>query len=773
MGYLINTARPSSLLINGTNYIDNLLSFQVSDTSAFRNGIITTSGEIVLGSMAGDDLQDYNRDDFRRGQPVLLTITYPSGDSGVHPRGRLQVISSNYNPEGEIVTLEVGCDLVMAKLLKNDDVVLSFEEVPLDESAKTFEGIASSLATAGKFIYQDSQGLIQSDDYLGASSIGVPPTGLFTSVRGVTAIAVQPLAATEAIPDEIELSYQYPIDVVAGDNQGRVDTVETESRYFVRYPATVFERIKGATVDLITIASGGSIQVPGVTIPGTTIATACGTTPIPPVTTPGFSVNVPGQETVTQVAAPCSVGYVTKASPQFIPAKRTETRITHYAGPAAQTSLQTSEIYGPVLEMNSQFYADKFAYCGSTYANKCLPSPCPMYGTEEGLLGKQQTQYFYGTSAEVVKTVTTTWRPKLAAAQPTDWRSGIRSGAPQDFDNDFDRYAEDLYKHQVVIREFETSDNEKIQRTTTHTSVASRGGGIGAELDAYKGIETSEIRRSTTSVTAEVRPDSINTATTKVKTEKTTQLLNGRIGGYVSTAGPLILEEDAPIPLLYESAYAVNRAVNIYGNYLATFVQGDARGLVIAEGLRQDIGDNWTPNIAFNYYDPNSDKLMVMRADACSWGVDASGCIVALSGIWLSDIEGNVYIPDNTTGVVRPDMDGDNPTPVDPDPVREPIVTNPSIVNTRFSFSVNVHLHASALMTPSGADGIRPAPIGRQDVTFNQTWLIFCKGQIVSNGAMVAVNPDGSVNLTADGEIVIDEENIIVDDSVLFPSIPS
>jgi hypothetical protein len=396
-----------------------------------------------------------------------------------------------------------------------------------------------------------------------------------------------------------------------------------------------------------------------------------------------------------------------------------------------------------------------------------------MYGTEEGLLGRQQTQYFYGTSAEVVSTVTTTWRPKLAAAQPTDWRSGIRSGAPQDFDNDFDRYADDLYRHQVVIREFETSDNEKIQRTTTHTSVASRGGGIGAELDAYRGIETSEIRRSTTSVTAEVRPDSINTATTKVKTEKTTQLLNGRIGGYVSTAGPYILEEDAPIPLLYESAYAVNRAVNIYGNYLATFVQGDARGLNIAEGLRQDIGDSWTPNVAFYYYDPNADKLMVMRADACTWGVDASGCIVALSGIWLSDIEGNVYIPDNTTGVVRPDMDGDNPTPVDPDPTREPIVTNPSIIDARFSFSVNVHLHASALMTPSGADGIRPAPIDRQDVSFAQTWIIFCKGQIVSNGAMVAVNPDGSVNLTADGEIVIDEENIIVDDSVLFPRIPS
>ena len=769
MGYLINTARPSALLINGTNYIDKLLSFQVSDASAYRNGIITTSGEIVLGSMAGDDLQDYNRDDFRRGSRVLLTITYPSGNIRTHPRGRLNVISCNYSPEDEVVTIEVGCDLIMAKLLKNDDLVLPFEAVPLDEDSKTFEGISASLATAGKFIYQDSLGNIQSASYLAGDAIGLPSAGLFTSVRGVTAIAVQPLAATEAIPDEIELSYQTPIDTLSGNNQGRIDTVTTESRYFIRYPATVFERIRGATVSLTTITDGGSITVPGVTIPGSTIAHGCGTTPIPPVTTPGFSVNVPGQETVTQVAAPCSVGYTTKASPQFIGARRIEERVTHYGGPAAQTSLQTSEIYGPILELNSQFFADKYAFCGSVYANRCLPSPCPMYGTGEGLLGKQQTQYFYGTAGEVTRTVTTTWRPILAAAQPTDWRSGIRAGTPQDFDNNFDRYASVLYRHQVVIREFLTENNEKIQRTTTYTSVASRGAGVGGALDAYRGIETSEIRRSTTSVTGEVRPDSLNTPTTQVFSGKTTVLLNGRLGGYVNAAGPYILEEDAPTPILYESRFAVEQAVNIYGTYLAAFVQGDARGLVIAEGLRQDIGDNWTPNVPFYYYDANADKLFAMRSDACSWGVDPSGCVVAMSGIWMANLVGDVYVPDNTTGVVRPDMDGDNPTPVAPDPIREPVVTNPSVIDARFSFAVNVHIDASMLLLPSGADGVRPPPIEEQDVRVAETWVIYCEGRIVSNGAMVSVNPDGSVNLTADGELVIDAETIVVEDSVLFP----
>lgn len=770
MSYLINSARPASLTIGGVEYIDNLVSFQVQDASAFRNGVITTQGTIVLGSMAGDDLSDYERDSFKRGSEILFEITYPSGDSKLHPRGRLQVVSATYSPEAEQVILEVGCSLVMAKLLNDDDSLLPYEEVPLDASVKTFEGIASSLAAAGKFIYQDNTGTISTLSYLESTAIGYLPTAKFTSVRGVTAIAVAPLAATAAIPDQIKLGYQVPSDTVATDNQGRVDTVVTESKYFIRYPATTFERIRDATVDIIEIVGGGPQFVPGVTIPGTNTS-GCGNVPSPPTSTPGFTINVPGQETIVQVPAPCSEAYKTVASPQFVPAKRIETRTTTYDGPAAQTSLQQSEVTGPELELNSQYYADKFAFCGSTYANECLPSPCPMYGTDNTLLGKQSQQYFYGESGEVTKTVTTTWRPKLAAAQPTDWRSGIVKGVAQDFDNDFaDTYKDQLYRHQVITRTFKTEENEKIQQTDTYTSAVSRGGGIGGELDAYKGIHTQEVRRSTTSVTSEVKPDSVNAASTAVTAQTTNIILDGKVGGYVGNAGPYILEEDAPVPFLYDDLSEANSAADVYGNYLAKFVQGDARGLNIAEALRQSIGEGWSPNAAFNYHDPISGKLMVMRVDACSWGADESGCVVVLNGIWIDDITGTVTLPENLTGVVIPDMGGgDNGTPT-PDPVNpEPVIPDPTITGKRYNFSVDVKLHASALINLSGGDGVRPKPPGDQDVTKFETLVFFIRGQILQPGALVSVNPDGSVSLTSSGDVVVDESLIVVDDDVLFP----
>ena len=66
-----------------------------------------------------------------------------------------------------------------------------------------------------------------------------------------------------------------------------------------------------------------------------------------------------------------------------------------------------------------------------------------------------------------MKTVTSSFRPTLAAAQPTDWRSGINAGVPQDFQDNLSTTAE--YLHQVVIREFKQEDNVNIQETTTYT----------------------------------------------------------------------------------------------------------------------------------------------------------------------------------------------------------------------------------------------------------------------------------------------------------------
>jgi hypothetical protein len=778
MGYLINAARPSSLKIGGTERINQLRSFQVSDTSSYRNGIVTTTGTIVLGTSGhlvtegGLYLEDYKRDDYKRGTKITFDVTYPSGTTARHPRGLLNVISTVYSPETATITIDVGCDLVMAKLLGDDSIVLPFEEVPLDETTKTFEGVSSSLATAAKLIWQDNQGNIQSKAYFEGDAFGQYQPGAFVSVRGVTALAVEPLAATAAIPDRLELSFQSPVDGKAQDDQGRVDVVTTESNYFIKYPATVFERIKGATVDMKTITAGGSVTIPG-TRGSSSPSTGCGNTPSPPTYSPSVTIPIPGQERTIQIPAPCSVGYETKSVPQYIPAKRREIRTTTYDGPAAQTSSTKTEVYGPALELNSQYWADKFAYCGSTYANECLPSPCPMYGTYETRLGKQETVYFYGSANEVIKQVTSTYRPVLAAAQPDDWRSGVTRGIAQDFDQGFgEKNAARLYLHQVVIRKFSTENNANVQKTTTYTSSTSRGGGIGGQIGAYKGIKTTEVRRSVSSVTSEIRPDSVNAATTSVDTDTTFVEMHGQVGGFVGGAGPYVQKEDTPVPLLYDSRGEVQSAVNKYGDYLARFIEGDARGLTIGEALREQIGSNWTPNMPFRYYDPNSQDLMAFRADACSWGADPNGCIVVLSGIWVADMAGTVSIPDNLTGNAQPNMSDGAPVaptpPVNPDPT----VTGDTATNKRFNFFVEVPITAKMLCNPSGEDGIRVPPPGPQTIPLAMTLVTYVRGYISQPGAMVALENDGSLPLNGDGTLIVDDALIIIDDDVLFPPTP-
>jgi hypothetical protein len=771
MGYLINTTRPASLLIGGTEYIDNLISFQVNDTSSYRNGIVTTIGSIVIGSKTGQLLADYRRDDFRRGVSVAFDVIYPSGTTARHPRGTLNVISASYSPEDERISIEVGCSLVMAKLLQDDDLVTPYIEIPLDPVQEDYEGVASSLATGGKILWQDSSGNLQKESFFQGDGFGGYTAGAFVSVRGVTAIGVQPLAATAAIPDEIELSYQYPVDGKASDQQGRVDTTATESTYFIKYPAITYERIKpeGPLEGVI------NIEVPPVTIPptGTSRGGGCGNSVSTPSYKPSQTAepeNISGDFNIT-VPSSCETSYETKASPQYIGAKRREIRTTTYNGPAGQTSLTESYIYGPELEANQQYFADKYAFCVATYANDCLPQgSCELYGTGEALLGKQQTTYEFGEAREVTKTVTTTWRPRLSAAQPSDWRSGVDRGIPKDFNNGLS--ANGLYRHQIVIRQFRRSNNENVQLTETFTSAASRGGGIGGNIDAFSGIKTTEARRSVSTVNQELRPDSVNSATTSVESDTTRVQMHGQVGGYVNGAGPYILKEDTPVPLLYDTEEGWQSALSTYGDYLARFIEGDARGLTIGEALREQIGQNWKPNMPFRYYDPTSGNLMAFRSDGCTWGADENGCVVVMNGIWIADMTGAVCVPNNLVGAATPGMsDGAPVAPPTPEP--DPCIPggDGTVVNKRYNFQVTVPLSFGVICNPSGEDGVRPAPPEDESIPLRVTFVMWCTGRVVEPGALVSLDLDGSIPLNRVGNPVVDALKIVIDDDVMFGSV--
>ena len=87
MSYLSNNSRVSSITIGGTDYTSNLVSWTASDASANKQGCITTPGQVVLGTKPGGVLiEDYDRNNFRRGDQVVLTMTEPGGSDYRHPR---------------------------------------------------------------------------------------------------------------------------------------------------------------------------------------------------------------------------------------------------------------------------------------------------------------------------------------------------------------------------------------------------------------------------------------------------------------------------------------------------------------------------------------------------------------------------------------------------------------------------------------------------------------------------------------------------------------
>ena len=110
-----------------------------------------------------------------------------------------------------------------------------------------------------------------------------------------------------------------------------------------------------------------------------------------------------------------------------------------------------------------------------------------------------------------------------------------------------------------------------MQVTTAYESMSTRGGGINAgPLDALQGIKTTTKRISTTITTLDIKPDTANSVTTSTN-EQVTEIPMGT-SSYItppSEAGPYILEEAVPVPLLFTSESQVEDAVDDYSAYLS------------------------------------------------------------------------------------------------------------------------------------------------------------------------------------------------------------
>lgn len=748
MSYLVQKTRVAQLLIGGVDYTSSLIEWSVSDSGAYKQGLITTSGTLVLGQRPGQsDIQDYDRNLFKRGTVVTLDVSEPGSSSYRHPRGYLYVVGTSYQVEAERLVVDIACKLSLAFLTDNVDEILPLIPIPLDPAQRRVENCSASFASAGMVLYQDNQGALQSRKFFGTdSTAGIEP-GEWTSILGTTALSVSPLANSGAIPDKINLSYQVPSGLLAGDNTGKVDTVTEVSNYFLNYPATVWVRVPDPT-------PSGERAIPEETTPSPpsppSPPSACGTIPTPPDGGGGPS---------TEQYYLCSDLWTTGRETVYVPAVRTTVSTTTYGAPGGQASYALQTIYGPALEANASYFADYYAFCQNTYGYDCNPGGnCPYYGLEAALLGYTETFYEYGEANELVRTIVDTYQMRLSAANADDYRAGQRNGFPVNFDTSL---ASDVTMYRVsrVVTETFQEDNVNVALTTAYTSMTSRGVGIksGASLDALNGIITTTRRESVTTTTLDIRPDSVNPPSTSTDQKSTEILLVN--DGYITPpneAADYVFEDSIPTPFLSEDENEINGWLNDYVEYAKRFVQGDLYGLQIAESLRSGIVDGWYPGMPFYYADLANNTISAMRMDACTWGATPEEALVVTNGIWLGFVNGTLSLGNNLVGNSRPDLDGNSPNPPSP-PDDDPDVNDPEPRNDlRFRVDLNTALEVS--VTQQGPFEPNPTDF---DALQELALVPYMLGFTVATGGLLETDGTGGIPVEYNGSLVTENATVL------------
>lgn len=810
MTYVVNTARVHQITIGGRDVTSNLVNWNASDASANRNGCVITTGSVTLATNPGNSLADYDRNDFIRGDVVQLTMTSPGGSTYTHPRGYLYVISSVYNPETEEIEIETGCTLAMWALNDESTYLQSIVPLRLDPAQLTFQNCCAAFSANSQYVWQTNTGAIEVNSFWGNS------TALFTSILGETTTTAAPLAGGEAIPQRIKLSYQVPSsadDNASDDQKGKIEQTETTSFYFLNYPAVTYARIPSDATggkpngNLDEIGSGGA-QNGGTRGGG---SSSCGNTPPPPDDL-GDGDGV----------GSCTDGYELKRTPQFVGAIQAQNSTSTYNGPGGQLSGSVQNVYGPLLEANQQYFADKFTFCRSTWASACNPNgSCQFFGLDRAHLGQTITYNYYGSGNQVIRQITDTYQNMLAGAITTDWRSGIVNGAPADFDYSFDSSYNRLYRVSRVETFYEQSENSNLQTTITYTSVTSRGTGIKSVpggIDALSGIQTKQIRRSTTISTLDISPDIVNSPTTQTE-ERSTILLLGT-SSYVTGFSGYEVDAQLPVPVFVSGGLEVeNSLIANYSTYLKQFIKGDAFGLQLGESMIDAI-QGYRPGVAFRYVDNSKSEIMAMHMDATVWGASLEESAFVTNGLWAGFSDGTPTSPNNLYGNATPvfdlptsggngnsggatlviltetepttrpngsplqpgdvwqtstalySWDGTNwvlssGTPVGPPPPSvDPGIDNETGLDAGpIAEVIEVQLMFSAIPNTSKVNGIQfPPSDSETDIRTWRTMTSWVSGMIVGPGDLLSTDSTGSIPIEYNGVLVIQGATVINQD---------
>lgn len=637
MTYIVNRHLGARITINGVDRTSNLESIQLSDSSVRGGGLIATSGTVALRqSLGAPSIADYEKTDFLRGQVIVVDIKKPDGSYVRHPRGYLYIIQSSYNPEDNKVEIEVGCLIYLASISDDITNLIGYTSLTIPDDQKNYSTLNDALKTECKLIYQNNQGSIVSGTFFEGDGYNTISNGEWLSIFGVTTLGVTSLGSSSVVPDKIELTYNTTDPNSSSTDPPKVDTVVTDSSYFLVYPASIWERAR---------PTGGLTGVTGTTTTNTTTTTrtsdACGTSPVTPPPDPAPTTS-------------CSEGYQSEATKQATAVTSHEENITYYNGPGNAISRAESTKYGPAVELNSSYYQDLYGFCVWGYSTQCNPSGnCPLVGLDTVKQSYQITTYEYGQAGEVTKQVQDSYKDRLAAAKQIDWRAGLKqTGGVLEYSS-FDAITTGtFYLSQRVTTSYEYYENSTVETTVTQTSPAdgSEGVGIraGVSIDATAGPSTS-VRRISSTTGGPPAPNSSVGGTTGLSVSKTIEDIRPYVK-YVdppTETNPVTLQAQIQLTL---TANAETIASN-YIYYYRKLLEAESTGLRIIEGLRDDIVSNWRPGKPFRYWDPREEQMYALRMDACSWAMDADECIVSTDAMMIGATTGTVSsMPSNVVG---------------------------------------------------------------------------------------------------------------------------
>lgn len=218
----INTSNGVSIWINGVDYTQYLIEGSLSDSSVYSSNIVTTNGEIKLGTT--EAILDFDKTSIPIGSRIDLWTLLDNGNTAKHPKGALYVINSSSNLQDLTLTLEVGCSLAFLSekegLYANN--VKSLFETMLTSSDRelllieeySLANLNSYLDCLGKILYQDKWGYIQKVDVFGNDGFGGGLSGSkLTSFDKHTAIAIDSLSSTAVENDIAAVTVDARVDV--------------------------------------------------------------------------------------------------------------------------------------------------------------------------------------------------------------------------------------------------------------------------------------------------------------------------------------------------------------------------------------------------------------------------------------------------------------------------------------------------------------------------------------------------------------------------------